>query len=230
VVYLQWRGILIVVCLLIDVIFFSVVFLTMDSDVQRLVQNVDEALPWLFCLIEHSTDRSKCFSLAQKNFPNSAIVITVLILLSLAGVEAALLLTRPAVFTSWWHVVQARFGKKREFVSLDARRFSSDARTFELLKVGQNAALKSPETAYTSPITFDPTDSYPYRRSETPDFLKESQRDYQSPKLSFSSPRAPSQAAGRMEWDPRSTHARGGLGLHPPVSEDEDDLGMSNKI
>lgn len=128
------------------------------------------------------------------------------------------------MFTGWWELFRDRFRPQREFVSLDAKQ---DTRHYELTKFAQSP-LKSPQSALTSPgPEFDP-----YRRSltGTPDYFgKEVQREYRSPSQSFSSPRAPSQSAMRVEWDPRSTHARGGLGFHPPVFEDEDGS-MRNKI
>jgi hypothetical protein len=149
----------------------------------------------------------------------------------LAGIQALLLLTRWSMLTAWVDFFRARLHKKSEFVSLDARRFSGDARTFELLKVGQNSAMsiRSPETAFTSPRSPEPNELVDYTRSGTPDYFgKESGRNYRSPQLSFSSPKTPSQGNAHMEWDPRSTHARGGLGFHPP--KEDDDPTMSNKI
>jgi hypothetical protein len=52
----------------------------------------------------------------------------------------------------------------------------------------------------------------------------QSSRVYRTPSNSFSSPRAPStNYANRMDWDPRSTHARGGLGFHPANTLPEGD-------
>ena len=148
--------------------------------------------------------------------------------LKFTGIQCFLLLARCAIFKAWFEFFQTKFSSKREFVSLDAKRFSSDARTYELFRIG-NPALKSPETAVTSPAP-NAFDTYRRSLSGTPDYFdKEAQREYRSPTLSFSSPRAPSQAAMRVEWDPRATHARGGLGLHPPVVEDDHDS-MANKI
>ena len=144
------------------------------------------------------------------------------------GIQCFLLLARWTILKAWLEFFRTKFSSKREFVSLDAKRFSSDARTYELLRIG-NPALKSPETAVTSPAA-NAFDTYRRSLSGTPDYFdKEVQREYRSPTLSFSSPRAPSQVAMRVEWDPRATHARGGLGLHPPVVEDNHD-GMTNKI
>ena len=142
--------------------------------------------------------------------------------MKLAGIQVFLLLARASMFSAWYTLFRTKFGSKREFVSLDAKQYTNEPH-FELNKFPQSP-IRSPESAFTSPgAEFEP-----YRRSltGTPDYLgKEVQREYTSPKLSFSAPRAPS----RVGWDPRSMHARGGLGLHPPVDEDED-RGMGHKI
>jgi hypothetical protein len=134
------------------------------------------------------------------------------------------------MFTAWLELFRTRFGSKREFVSLDAKQYSENPH-FELTKV-HVGSVQSPQSAVTSPGT----DYDPYGRDNTgtPDYFgKEIQREYRSPDQSFSTPRAPSQAVMRVEWDPRATHARGGLGFHPPAipdEEDEDERGMRNKI
>ncbi|OCK92757.1 uncharacterized protein K441DRAFT_569020 [Cenococcum geophilum 1.58] len=228
VVWLQWRGITIVVFILVDVIFFSVVFVYLNSIEQSASANIAKVEPWLFCLVANPKNREKCLKLGQEQFVNMQTVVAILMMLSFVGIQCFLLLARWTIFKAWLEFFRTKFGSKREFVSLDAKRFSSDARTYELLKIG-NPALKSPETAVTSPAA-NAFDTYRRSLSGTPDYFdKEAQREYQSPTLSFSSPRAPSQVAMRVEWDPRATHARGGLGLHPPVVEDDHD-GMANKI
>jgi len=129
----------------------------------------------------------------------------------LAGIQVFLLLARFSMFTAWGTYLGSKFGSKREFVSLDAKQYANEPRNYEL-----QSPIKSPQSALMSPgAEFDP-----YRRSltGTPDYLsKETQREYRSPTLSFSTPRAPS----RGGYDLRSMHGRGGLGLHPPMDEDE---------
>ncbi|KAF2197238.1 hypothetical protein GQ43DRAFT_216772 [Delitschia confertaspora ATCC 74209] len=226
VVWLQWRGITIVVFILVDVIFFSVVFVYLNSVETAATEHLDKAMPYLFCLVSNAAHLDKCYELGQALFVNKSTVLAILMLISLAGIECFILLVRWSMFTAWWDLIRStfssRFRSKREFVSLDAKQDAADARNYELMKVA-SPSITSPPTAVTSPSA-DPFD--PYRRSitGTPDYFgKEVQREYRSPTLSFSTPRAPSQTGSRMEWDPRSTHARGGLGLHPPVIYDEDE-------
>jgi hypothetical protein len=144
----------------------------------------------------------------------------------LAGIQVFLLLMRSSMFTGWRDLFLAKFGSKREFVSLDAKQppeYTHNPHQFELTKF--QMPLASPPSAITSPGAENEHEPNRWSAASTPDYFgKETQRSYTSPKLSFSTPRAPSQIAARGEWDPRSTHARGGLGLHPPVFEDEDDI------
>lgn len=245
VVWLQWRGIVIVVFILIDVIFFSVVFVYLDTREHNSLHDPETVLPWVICLMRNPTEKEKCFEIGQSMLVNQATVTAILVMLALAGIQSFLLLVRWPMFTGWKLWFQEKFTRQREFVSLDARRFSSDARTFELLKVGGGQspayvatmqspsegyvatmhALKTPESAITSPSATYGYNSpgSPVSGRQTPDYFgKEVQRQYRSPTHSFSTPRAPSATAVRADWDPRSTHARGGLGLHP-VQDDSDD-------
>lgn len=227
VLWLQWRGITIVVFILVDVIFFSVVFIYLNSVETHAIDDFQKAVPYLFCLIQNPTDPKDCYALGQALFVNQSTVIAVLIMLSLAGIQVFILLARSAMFTGWWELFRSRFGSKREFVSLDAKQSEyTDVKNYELIKIA-GSPIRAPESAVTSPGA--ELDAYRRSMTNTPEyFSKEVQRDYQSPQLSFSTPRAPSQAAARVEWDPRATHARGGLRLHP--IEDDDDHPMRNKI
>ena len=137
--------------------------------------------------------------------------------------QAFILLVRSSMFSGWAHYLKAKFHPNREFVSLDAKQ-NAGARQFELAKVGPQA----PDSVY-NPAT-DKHESYQSSFPGTPDFFgKDVQKEYRSPISSFSSPRTPSQAMLRVEWDPRSSHARGGLGLHPPSMDDDHD-GTKNVI
>jgi hypothetical protein len=130
------------------------------------------------------------------------------------------------MFTAWAEFIRSRFSSKREFVSLDAKQYT-DSKNIELKFV--QSPVRAPQSAVTSPngSEFDP-----WRRSvtNTPDhFSKEFQREYHPPAVSFSTPRPPSRG---VDWDPRATHARGGLRLHP-IDDEEDNhngIGYNFKI
>ncbi|KAF2634276.1 hypothetical protein P280DRAFT_280403 [Massarina eburnea CBS 473.64] len=221
VLWLQWRGITIVVFILVDVIFFSVVFIYLNSVTMHAVDDVEKAMPFLLCLIKNPANHDQCAVFAESLFVNKSTVIAILIMLSLAGIQVFLLLVRTSIFTGWFDLIRYKLGAQREFVSLDAKHDNPaiDAHQFELSKFAGNpiTPISVPASAVTSPGS----DYNPYRRSisGTPDYFSKDtkpERDYTTPQLSFSAPRSPTQ----MNFN--SMHARGGLGLHPPTFESDE--------
>ncbi|KAF1959309.1 hypothetical protein CC80DRAFT_324984 [Byssothecium circinans] len=222
VLWLQWRGIAIVVFILVDVIFFSVVFIFLNDVTTHAIDDVQKAMPFVLCLIENPLEHDQCSPLAQKLFVNKSTVIAILLMLSLAGIQAFMLLIRTSIFTAWRDLFRHKFSRQREFVSLDAKHDNhlADAHQFELSKFAGNpiSPISLPQSAVTSPGG----DYGPYRRSDTPEYFnKETQheRDYTTPSFSFSTPRSP---RSPTHMDLYSMHARGGLGLHPPMSGDDE--------
>ncbi|KAF1944142.1 hypothetical protein EJ02DRAFT_109875 [Clathrospora elynae] len=210
VLWLQWRGITIVVCILVDVIFFSVVFIWLNSVTSHATEKVDELMPFLICLIGNPTLPDACFKAGQALAVDQSTVTAILMMLSIAGLQVFFLLGRWSMVTGWLEFFRGKFSKNREFVSLDARRPTEDVRVYEM----KNFEPQSPPSAHTTAGIASFT--IPDFRSDTPDFFgKEIQREYKSPTLSFSTPRPRSRSAN-VDWDPRSSHARGGLGFHPP--------------
>jgi hypothetical protein len=84
VVWLQWRGITIVVFILVDVIFFSVVFVYLNSVETHAADDLEKAMPFLLCLISNPTTHDKCYSLGQDLFVNMSTVVAILIMLSVS--------------------------------------------------------------------------------------------------------------------------------------------------
>ena len=82
VLWLQWRGITIVVFILVDVIFFSVVFVYLNSVETRAASDVQNAMPFLLCLMKYPNEVALCNKLGQDLFVNQSTVLAVLILLS----------------------------------------------------------------------------------------------------------------------------------------------------
>ncbi|KAF2146682.1 uncharacterized protein K452DRAFT_294234 [Aplosporella prunicola CBS 121167] len=222
VLWLQWRGIIIVIFFLADVIFFSVVFVYLDGKESSSMNNLDEIMPWLVCLVHHPTETDQCYSIAQHMLVNQDTVLAVLVMLSLFGFQCMLLLARWSMVVGWGEWFRNQINLNREFLSLDANRNSVDDRGHELGKVESQSpypeTLKTPDTAVTSPSeTLSVSPSSTVKQN----FLgKDLQRAYHTPVQSFSAPRAPSaMAVTRIDWDPTTTFARGGLGLHPVQSQ-----------
>jgi hypothetical protein len=99
VIELQWRGIAIVLLIIADVIFFSVIFVFMDNTASSLQKDPTKAESWLFCLIESNGDKNKCLDFASSFRTNQATVMAVLVLLSVGYLHlylTKLLLTSPS--------------------------------------------------------------------------------------------------------------------------------------
>jgi hypothetical protein len=84
VIELQWRGVAVVILIITDVIFFSVVFVFMDNNESAVVNNIERALPWLLCLAGSNGNKNKCLDLAAPLVINEATVMAVLMLLSVS--------------------------------------------------------------------------------------------------------------------------------------------------
>jgi hypothetical protein len=200
----------------VDVIFFSIVFIWLNSVTSHAVDNVEELYPYLLCLIKNPSKPDPCFPLGQALAVDQSTVTAILMMLSIAGLQVFLLLGRWSMVIGWRDFIRSKFSKNREFVSLDARNPTEDVRHYELKNFEPEPEPQSPPSSHTTPGIASYAITSP--RSDTPDYFhKEIQREYKSPTLSFSTPRPQSRAAAtHVDWDPRSSHARGGLGLHPP--------------
>lgn len=84
VVWLQWRGITIVVFILVDVIFFSVVFIYLNSVTSHAADDIAKAMPFLACLMASPKDHGKCAALGEALFVNQSTVIAILLMLSVS--------------------------------------------------------------------------------------------------------------------------------------------------
>lgn len=122
------------------------------------------------------------------------------------------------MFKGWVELFKKKYTSQEEFVSIDARRYSNNPRSYEMLKSPpqpdikspdiKSSDIRSPEPAMTpdpsKPLvaaTFSPStsakDGFDYFGSEA---------SYASHHLSFSTPRPPC-SPPRREWDPSATHA-----------------------
>lgn len=84
VIQLQWRGIVIVLVIVADVIFFSIVFVFQDNTVQAVKEDINLALPWIQCLIKTQGDKETCMNNASNIVVSLPTVIAVLILLAVS--------------------------------------------------------------------------------------------------------------------------------------------------
>lgn len=84
VIALQWRGIAIVLIIIADVIFFSVIFVFQDNVVQSIADDPKVAQKWIVCLVGAQGDKTKCLDDTGSLVVSEATIAAVLVLLSVS--------------------------------------------------------------------------------------------------------------------------------------------------
>ena len=176
VIALQWRGTLIVLIIIVNVVFLAVVFVQMDNTVTAAMQHWGKAEPWLLCLVISGGDKAPCLDKVKAAglVTNEATLMAVLILLSvyiyliytisiqltqlqLNGIWTIIFLGRTSMLTGWLDLFRNTFSRRRtDFVSVDARRFSNSPKNYEMInspppRTADDAMIKAPEPVITSP-------------------------------------------------------------------------------
>ncbi|KAF5018653.1 hypothetical protein F66182_9358 [Fusarium sp. NRRL 66182] len=177
----QWRGIAIVLIIIADVIFFSVVFVFQDNVVQSVADDPTKAADFIECLYKTKGNKDECFDEASSLVINEATVTAVLLLLALNGIWILFFLGRWSMIQGWFDLVKKPFSRrKKEFVSVDACvDVKNHPRSYEMLSRDSSAAV--------TPIS--PVKS-PESGRRTPDYFGRTAR-YHAPARSFSNPRPP---------------------------------------
>lgn len=83
----QWRGIVVVVIIIVNVVFLAVVFVSMDNTQQAVLQNFGKAAPWLSCLVINGGDKNMCLDKVEGLATPEPEVMAVLILMSVSGIH-----------------------------------------------------------------------------------------------------------------------------------------------
>ena len=197
VIGLQWRGIAIVLIIIADVVFCSIVFVFQDNVVQSVTNDPKIAEKWGLCLIEERGDKDKCLGKAKSLIVNQATVGAVLLLLTLNGTWLLFLLGRWTMVTGWADMIPCLPRRRRhEFVSADARAdVKQETRAYEMLSKDTSV-----EITPLSPVMKSPPE--PEDGRNTPDYFGTTAR-YHAPSRSYSNPRPPSPP----RWDPNQTFA-----------------------
>lgn len=127
VIALQWRGTVIVLIIIVNVVFLAVVFVQMDNTVTAAMQDLGKAEPWLLCLVLNAGDKTPCLGKVREAHlvTKEATVMAVLILLSLNGIWTLLFLGRGSMVHGWIELIRRPFTSRTDFVSVDARRYSA---------------------------------------------------------------------------------------------------------
>ncbi|KAL2218597.1 hypothetical protein M432DRAFT_377923 [Thermoascus aurantiacus ATCC 26904] len=207
VIRLQWRGIAVVFTIIANVIFFAVVFISMDNSVKSSPETAAKIRPWIVCLALTQGDREACRSYTAGLGPNEATILAVLVLLSLSGMWNFIFIIRSSMIVGWIDFIKNLFIHHNEFVSADARYLSD--RTYEMLSSSASQKLKTPEPVVTPSPSDKSGSTFGFSASKSVEggdyFGREAK--YTSPAMSFSTPRPPSSAHNR-DWDSRATFAR----------------------
>ena len=87
VIGLQWRGTAIVLIIVINVVFLSIVFVQMDNTVTAAMQDFQKAEPWLLCLVINGGDKTPCLDKVKQAglVANEGTLMAALVLLSVLG-------------------------------------------------------------------------------------------------------------------------------------------------
>ena len=134
VIALQWRGVVVVMILLVSAIYFAVIFQIFDNLSQQSILSPSKTEAWVFCMATNGGNKIPCLGLAGELSLSESIVLAVLFLLSLMGFWCLLFLGRISMFTGWWQIIRRPFSTHDQFISYDARRIRySDPRNYEML-------------------------------------------------------------------------------------------------
>ena len=119
VIGLQWRGTAIVLIIIIDVVFLSIVFVQMDNTVTAAMHNLDKAEPWLLCLVFNGGNKTPCLDKVKRAglVANEDKVMAALVLLSVSGSCPNQQYLQLTLITAKWHM-----GSTHHRPNLDARR------------------------------------------------------------------------------------------------------------
>ncbi|PKS07931.1 hypothetical protein jhhlp_006541 [Lomentospora prolificans] len=204
VIQLQWRGIAIVLIIIADVIFFSVVFVFQDNTVQDVKKHPEISADWVACLalaVASGGSKDDCLDEATALVLNQGTIIAVLFMLAVNGIFLLFLLGRWSMVHGWIDLFKGLLGKRsNEFVSVDARHdYKNDQRSYEMLSKDENSVVTSLPSVHLSSMSPTTTGGF-----KTPDYYGQTAR-YNPPSRSFSSPRPPTSPTG---WDSTTTHAR----------------------
>ncbi|KAL8933742.1 MAG: hypothetical protein Q9211_005615 [Gyalolechia sp. 1 TL-2023] len=215
----QWRGVVVVLIIIVNVVFLAVVFVSMDNTEQSVLQDFGKAEPWLSCLVINGGDKNACLSKVKGLVTPEPTVMAVLILMSLNGVWTLLFLGRASMVPAWFEFFRESFTRWRNDASVDVTESSADPRYYEMITSPPRTAytaLKIPEAAVTSPSMEWDTIAVLSPENQQDYFPRDAK--YVSPTMSFSTPQPPSSGRHQgREWDPATTHA-------PPFSPGVDDI------
>ncbi|KAL2757166.1 hypothetical protein ACRALDRAFT_1062782 [Sodiomyces alcalophilus JCM 7366] len=201
VIALQWRGITIVVIIIADVIFFSIVFVFQDVTTHAVRKDPSIAADWTVCLVQAQGDKNECLEEAGVLVVNKATILAVLLLLAINGIWLLFFLGRTTMFTGWVDLFKSIRSDRNnnDFVSVDARYENrQDNRAYEMLSRDSSAVV--------TPIDAVKLQVVPDKGRRAPDYFGQT-ATYHAPVRSFSNPSAPRDSPALASWDSATTYA-----------------------
>ncbi|EPS42929.1 hypothetical protein H072_3053 [Dactylellina haptotyla CBS 200.50] len=207
VIAMQWRGILVVIVVIVDVIVFATVFLQFEGTTEKTPANIERAGKWLECLILGGGEKNKCLKEAEALVVPEATAAAVLFLLSCNGFWTVLFLGRWSMVTGWFKFIRKE-KPSDEFISARPASFGPRPRTYEDLP--------------SSATNYSPDDRY---REEYVKGVYEMEYGKQTSIIvheSFRPKKGPAGARGDMKRAASQPNIKNGSGRPPVVQEDEE--------
>lgn len=86
--WMHWRSTALIIFILLNVLFYSTLFVDVDRKVQRAMEGTEEGLenvmPFLVCLISNPDDKRACFAKGQEAILDEPTAIACLVLISVS--------------------------------------------------------------------------------------------------------------------------------------------------
>ncbi|KAL5596774.1 hypothetical protein BROUX41_006542 [Berkeleyomyces rouxiae] len=168
VIQLQWRGITIVLIILMDVIFFSVIFVYQDRTTEDVRNNPQRARDWIMCLFENNGDKASCTDKARDLAVALPTLVAVLILLAINGIWLLLFLGNWGMFTGWADLANEVLGRKTEPVEFVSKDATLHSKSYELLSRETTSLNTQSIIGPGNPVRPAPTMAHPINFSRGP--------------------------------------------------------------
>lgn len=204
---LQWRSLAIASLVLIIIVLLAVVFIVVDAESLSATHNSNLVLPWAVCLVENAGDSDKCLDLARPLAPNEGLLFGTLVMLSIVGIAAYLLLTPLAVLKAWWEYIM-HMRKLKHSPSPEVPEYMTE---FVDRRPAKGMLSTVASRVSTNP---DGLRSHSVRppcisvRSESPDFLhRHFDKDFETSDQGRSSIGEPAPSSIALDWNDRYSFA-----------------------
>lgn len=101
VIALQWRGMTVVVLVVITACYLATVFLLLDQDISRAYDDVQSIVPWVICLVTSQGSKETCQDLTSGFVLREQVVLPVPYLIVMCGIWCLFFLGRWGMVLGW---------------------------------------------------------------------------------------------------------------------------------